>query len=107
MPAKIERLLDGRVGKVLAEEGNEFAPGHEARQLVLAGRTQAAEATVLDTADLGADGRYWVGVGSVAVTTPLGNKLWNKASACAVGAFCVRCLVLSVEGYRWQSTSRE
>jgi len=61
MPAKIERLLDGQVGKVLAAEGNDLAPGHEARQLVVpVGRTKAAEATEateLDAADRGADGR--------------------------------------------------
>lgn len=51
-----------------------------------------------------------VGVGSVAVTTPLGNKFGNGVSAsrpCSTfsnglsgGCLCVRCLMLSVEGYR-------
>jgi hypothetical protein len=56
IPAEIERL-DEQVGKVLATEGDDLALGHEARQLVLARRTKTAEATELDAADFGADGR--------------------------------------------------
>ncbi len=58
IPAEIERLLDKQLGKVLAAEGDDLALGHEARQLVLAACTKAAE---MDAADLGADGRRWVG----------------------------------------------
>ena len=52
--AKVQRLLDGQVRKILAAEGNHLALGHEARQLVLAGRAELAE---LDPGDLSADGR--------------------------------------------------
>ena len=58
IPAEIERLLDKQLGKVLAAEGDDLALGHEARQLVLAGRTKAAE---IDAADLSGDGRCRVG----------------------------------------------
>lgn len=60
VPAEIQRLLDGEVGKVLVAEGNHLALGHEPRQLVLAGVAERAE---LDAAHLGADTRGEVGHG--------------------------------------------
>lgn len=55
--AKVKRLLDRQVGKVLITEGDHLPFGHQARQLVFTGIGQRAK---LDTAHLGADRRRQV-----------------------------------------------
>lgn len=79
--AKLEGLVDGKVGKVLAAESNDLALGNVASQLVLSG---VAELAQLDAPDLRTDGGRQVSD----LSLTLGEKV-GETGVCVLSVFYV------------------